>query len=1075
MVRLAKCDATPPENCISLRKRLRHQVGVPVSLVSELLKASVACETLIGWCRWNILTLWLVYLSPTPCKFTKNLEKSLRVRLGSRNAWKKKDYFSIQNLHKQCPMPAQPDHITPIQSRPARSSCQSSQALSPKSRKLNEQRDIIKKLQSKQKGWKSHLKREQKAKRKLENELHNARDQLNSSSEKLQKAKDQLRSQNVIQAESRQIQQQNKILSSSLNRQKRDLEMALDGFSMVNDELNSVKKQKTTCTSKPPSRKAYKRIHKQKQRLSLKAAKLEAEWGVVSDKLDLLTRFIQSGDMTGEKITEICKCISKDINDNAKKAQLKQLVEALSSPISMKEKGSYKDNVALLTMLLQTLGVPANSVGKVQEACCQLLLNRDVKSTVSRSTAARMMRRGGILAEAQIGIAFAEHGHRGVRIGQDTTTRQGTEHVSTIFTFKDKDNKAKPLQSKIRQLPNHTAETQMEHINSILENTNELIQNLDLPLQQRSSVLYVIEFMGDHINGKLHRLLKQSHLEELENALDSGKLNEEQYNVLNELYLSACQVHSGAKMSRSFYEGFAAIQPANVAKEIGNYGLQGKAGRTYEALAGKLIEYASKQFSPDMANTSDFNHAGPYAGWCSNNGLPLHPIKYVNKNRHYRHEFESGKLISQSDAILKYFEEQRSQRDPNSYRGVPSLLRNADSVVYHGLQNDECQAQLAAADALGCCVLRPYLQMLKKENIDVITVGPKIQETYSFLVTTSAQHELATKMLHGERTLFNTQVKVKPVGVLHFSEAVLSRAAHYVQEACHHGAEGLKHISAEYFEGGHYHNPCASTINLLQGREAHSDANEGNLGQFSQQKRSEPHARLQTTSSKVAVRANHTVQEALKSKLLMTCVGKSRKLERLQTQKEGTIKQQVATLSELDRPRREAQKEEMQRKLANRAERRAVLQGTPIFTTEEVAGVSGTVKERQEKLKRQLHIWKELRGKGKEAQIGTFKEKEVDPLQGKTIQQLLAIIDENELHHEGARKKKDLISSIRNNDRVAILFPLVTKRVNVTGEESIQMLQSRLIYLINTYPDAPVEAGPVDELDDVESSDDDET
>ena len=270
----------------------------------------------------------------------------------------------------------------------------------------------------------------------LENELHNARDQLNSTIEKLQKAKDQLCSQKIMHVESRQIQEQNKILTSSLNRQKRDLEMILDEFSLANDELNNIKKLKTTkSTSKPLSRKAYKGIHKQKQRLSLKAAKLEAEWGVVSDKLDFLTRFVQNGDMTSEKITEICKCISNDINDNTKRQQLKQLVEALSSPISTKEKGSYKDNVALLTMLSQTFGVPANSVGKVQEACCQLLLNRDLQNTVSRSTAARMMRRGGILAEAQIGIAFAEHGHRGVRIGQDTTTRQRTEHVSKYFNM----------------------------------------------------------------------------------------------------------------------------------------------------------------------------------------------------------------------------------------------------------------------------------------------------------------------------------------------------------------------------------------------------------------------------------------------------------------------------------------------------------------------------------------------------------------------------------------------------------------------------------------------------------------
>jgi hypothetical protein len=95
-------------------------------------------------------------------------------------------------------------------------------------------------------------------------------------------------------------------------------------------------------------------------------------------------------------------------------------------------------------MLLQTFGVPANSVGKVQAECCKLLLNREMDNSVSRTSAGRMMKWGGILAEAQIGIAFAEHGHKGVRIGQYTTTRQGTEHVSTIFTFKDGQNNALP-------------------------------------------------------------------------------------------------------------------------------------------------------------------------------------------------------------------------------------------------------------------------------------------------------------------------------------------------------------------------------------------------------------------------------------------------------------------------------------------------------------------------------------------------------------------------------------------------------------------------------------------------------
>ena len=65
----------------------------------------------------------------------------------------------------------------------------------------------------------------------------------------------------------------------------------------------------------------------------------------------------------------------------------------------------------------------------------------------------------------------------------------------------------------------------MDHIKGILESTNELINSLNLPIQQKSSVLYLVNFMGDHINGKFYKLLQQQHLDKFEAALDSNELS----------------------------------------------------------------------------------------------------------------------------------------------------------------------------------------------------------------------------------------------------------------------------------------------------------------------------------------------------------------------------------------------------------------------------------------------------------------------------------------------------------------------------------------------------------------------
>lgn len=88
-------------------------------------------------------------------------------------------------------------------------------------------------------------------------------------------------------------------------------------------------------------------------------------------------------------------------------------------------------------------------------------------------------------------------------------------------------------------------------------------------------------------------------------------------------------------------------EPSELAGSIGKYDLQQKKGQTYEAAVSKIIETASVQLSPDFANTSttDYNWADIYQEWCSANDREYHRIGYVNKNRHYKHEYEARTIL----------------------------------------------------------------------------------------------------------------------------------------------------------------------------------------------------------------------------------------------------------------------------------------------------------------------------------------------------------------------------------------------------------------------------------------------
>ncbi|XP_064624207.1 uncharacterized protein LOC135485742 [Lineus longissimus] len=584
-----------------------------------------------------------------------------------------------------------------------------------------------------------------------------------------------------------------------------------------------------------------------------------------------------SGDVM---VMDLCASLQQmpDIDKNTS-ATLKEIVSGLTAPLPTKEKGAFKEHIAVLAMQLQLLGVPQNTVGEVMNECSKRLYNRCLSDSVSARTAGRMIRQGGILSDAQLALALSDTSSRGLRVGQDTTTRGGVEHVATAWAGRSENNEVFNMQSRVAWLPNHIAETQLEHIKCVVEKSNDLLKTLDLEPQTKASLAYVVDFMGDHVNSKLVRLLREKHLSDLEELVENGELTDSDREVFSELFYSACQMHSGAKVSRSFYEGMRAIEPPDLAKTFGKYGIRRGAGSTFDSLGARVVEFASTQFSPDQSNTADFNWSGVFPGWCDEHGHSYIKLDFVNKNRHYRHEHNSGRLIELTDSILHFYQDQLSTRDDGL------TLRNKDQLVFECLQNDEVKSQLTAADSLDAMFFKPFMAMLKAEETDVITVGPYIRKAYEFLHQAGNEEEFARSMLSGMSLLYEGEhlrrdgkdFRKKPVGVSVYGDGILERSVAYLMAGCQTAAKGLRKISSEYFDGGHYFKPSVKQSVLLSGFDAHSDRLESNLGQFSQQRSRMPHARVQTITSHVSMRANKTVAAIGRDERLMSCLPKVRK------------------------------------------------------------------------------------------------------------------------------------------------------------------------------------------------------
>ena len=525
-------------------------------------------------------------------------------------------------------------------------------------RQLSFRKDEVEKLKQKfdKKDLKlvqSEMKRQQaqralKDKREQMAELNNRCKQLTANNQQ---------SKSVVKAKAKsdQVLQKSQAVIAELLDENNELELSVNKLS---DTLTDQKKKT--------------------RKLQQHVSKLKIDKEKVQQSINQLCTKIESGENVEKCVGQICEEVSS-LGGNV--GIMKSLAEAMTSTVHVKHKNVYADHVTLLMMELQNLGVTQSSVGKVANACLKHLCGREMDSVVSRRTAGRMVRRGGILADVQVATELTENSTRGLRIGQDTTTRRGTEHVSTVWGIRKDDGSVRYLQSRVQWLPNHTADEQSKHILNHLEKCNEILDQMDIPTEKKLSVINIVEFIGDHINGKLHKNLETEHLQKLQELVRSNDITDDEREPLQYLYKSACQQHSCAKVSHSFFEGMQKEKPEDLAKCIGKHGLQQKKGRTYEAAASKVIETASVQLSPDYANTSttDFNWADVYQGWCDANHREYHRIGYVNKNRHYRHEYEACNIIKSSQNIVDFYTSRKTTRDDaNDHQ----TLRNRDQIVY---------------------------------------------------------------------------------------------------------------------------------------------------------------------------------------------------------------------------------------------------------------------------------------------------------------------------------------------------------------------------------------------------------
>ena len=95
--------------------------------------------------------------------------------------------------------------------------------------------------------------------------------------------------------------------------------------------------------------------------------------------------------------------------------------------------------------------------------------------------------------------------------------------MSTVWDVRREDGSVRYLQSRVHWLPNHTADVQTQHILQQNRNGRELLEKLNLHSQQSMSAAHIVDFIGDHVNNKLHRNLQDHH--KLDRLIESEEID----------------------------------------------------------------------------------------------------------------------------------------------------------------------------------------------------------------------------------------------------------------------------------------------------------------------------------------------------------------------------------------------------------------------------------------------------------------------------------------------------------------------------------------------------------------------
>ena len=66
---------------------------------------------------------------------------------------------------------------------------------------------------------------------------------------------------------------------------------------------------------------------------------------------------------------------------------------------------------------------------------------------------------------------------------------------------------------------------QTEQILQQMHKGRELLEKLNLQSQQAMSIVHTVEFIGDHVNNKLHRHLQDHHMRELSHLIESEEID----------------------------------------------------------------------------------------------------------------------------------------------------------------------------------------------------------------------------------------------------------------------------------------------------------------------------------------------------------------------------------------------------------------------------------------------------------------------------------------------------------------------------------------------------------------------